>query len=453
MGPRKGGGDNKGDDERIKMFITILAAIIVLGFLIFVHELGHFLAAKIVGIRVERFSLGFPPKLVGKKIGETEYSISLIPFGGYVKMAGEGEIFEEKTAKEAQPWEFRAKSLPKRSLVVLSGPLMNILLALMVIWILVWNQGVGTISTTKIGGFPPQSPLKEAGLEIGDRIIEINGVEVKGWEDVYKILDHGQGRRLRIKVERGRQSKQFQIAPLSGAVDSLILPFREAKIGEVKPGSPAERAGLERGDIIASVEGKRIDQWYSLAEIIHQSCGEELTVTWIRDGKEFHARIRPEAGQIMNRRGKTENVGLIGISPYLERKSLGFLNSFGYSLSWAKDLTWEIISFLRRLIQGQVSPKLIGGPVFIIEIAGQSARYGLANLIYLLAFLSLNLALVNVLPIPPLDGGQFTFLLWEGARGRPPTPTQRLAFQKVGFFILVGLMIFVTVNDISRIVK
>ncbi len=435
------------------MLLTILAAVFVLSVLIFVHELGHFLAAKAVGIRVEKFSLGFPPKLIGKKIGETEYSISLIPFGGYVKMAGEEETMEGTTTEEVHPWEFRAKSVPKRSFVILSGPLMNLLLALAVIWTLAWSHGVGTISTTKIGGFPPQSPLKEAGLEIGDRIIEINGVEMREWNDIYKRLEHLKGKTLKIKIERAEQIKEFQIEPLRMSVDSLLFNFWEARIGEIKPDSPAERAGLKKGDLITSVEGEKIDQWEDLAEIIHKNPGRQLRVTWMRDGKTFQARIRPDSSQVLNQMGKPENVGLIGIGPYLEVERLGLLNSFGYSLSWGANLTREIITFIKELILGQISPKLIGGPIMIIEIAGQSARYGLANLIYLLAFISLNLVLVNVLPIPPLDGGQFTFLLWEGVRGRPPTLTQKLIFQKIGFFILIGLMIFVTVNDISRIVK
>jgi len=435
------------------MLLTILAAVFVLSVLIFVHELGHFLAAKAVGIRVEKFSLGFPPKLVGKKIGETEYSISLIPFGGYVKMAGEEETMEGTTTEEVHSWEFRAKSVPKRSFVILSGPLMNLLLALAVIWTLAWSQGIGTISTTKIGGFPPQSPLKKAGLQIGDRIVEINGEETDEWNDIYQRLDYLRGKPLKIKIERGGQIKEFQIEPLTISPDYPFFPFQEARIGEIKPESPAERAGLKKGDLITSVEGEKIDQWEDLAEIIHKNPGKELMVTWMRDGKRFQARIRPDSSQVLNQMGKPKNVGLIGISPYLEVQRLGLLSSFGYSLSWGANLTWEIINFIKKLVLGQISPKLIGGPVFIIQMAGQSARYGLANLIYLLAFISLNLALVNVLPIPPLDGGQFTFLLWEVARGRPPTLTQKLTFQKIGFFILIGLMIFVTVNDISRIVK
>jgi regulator of sigma E protease len=436
------------------MLVTFLAAVFVLGVLIFVHELGHFLAAKAVGIRVEKFSLGFPPKLIGKKIGETEYIISLIPFGGYVKMAGEEEIPEENSAQEVHPWEFRAKSVPKRTLVVLGGPLMNLLLALMVIWILTWSQGVGTISSTKIGGFGSQSPLKLAGLAIGDRIIEINGVEVREWNDVYKRLDRLKGETLRIKVERENQVEEFQIKPLRMSVDSLLWPFWEARIREVKPNSPAERAGLKKGDLITSVEGKKIEQWEDLEEIIHKNPGRELRVSWIRDGKIFWAEIRPDTGEVLNQAGKPENVGMIGIiGHYLELKKLSLLGSFGYSLSWAVNLTWEIINFIKELILGQISPKFIGGPVFIIQVAGQTARYGLANLIFLLAIISLNLALVNVLPIPPLDGGQFTFLLWETVRGRAPTPNQKLIFQRIGFFILVGLMIFVTINDISRIIK
>jgi len=435
------------------MFITILAAIFVLSVLVFVHELGHFLAAKTVGIRVEKFSLGFPPKLIGRKIGETEYSISLIPFGGYVKMAGEEEPTKEPATEEIHPWEFRAKSVPQRVLVVLSGPLMNLFLALAVIWILAWGKGLETLSTTKIGGFPTHSPLRAAGLQVGDRIIEINGRGVKRWDDVYGGLAKLRGKTIQIKVERAEQVKEFQIEPIRMSVDSLVWPFWEAKIGEVKPHSPAARAGLQRGDLIISVEGKRIVQWDGLAGIIHQNPGKELKITWLRNGKIFQARIKPESGEVMNRAGKPESVGLIGISPYLETERLGPLGSFTYSLSWGVNLTWQIITFIKGLIFGQISPKLIGGPIFIVEVAGQSARYGLAALIRLLPFLSLNLALVNVLPIPPLDGGQFIFLLWEGVRGRSPTPTQKLVFQKIGFFILIALMIFVTINDISRIVK
>jgi regulator of sigma E protease len=351
--------------------LTVLSTLFVLGILVFFHELGHFLMAKKSGIKVERFSLGFPPKLIGKKIGETEYCISWIPLGGYVKMAGENP--EEQL--EGKPWEFMSKPIGVRSLVILAGPLMNYLLAIFVF------AGIFFFS--------------------------------------------------------GKQEMKDN----SNVIGAIALQ------------SPAEKAGIKSGDQIISINGIKVNDFTEMADIIYPQLEKEIKVVWIREGKEYSAGIKTFKDRVLNEKGEIEYIGKIGIGPVYVAVKDNFFQAWKDGISSVWLVTWESIKFIINLIRGAAPVKLLGGPIFIAQTAGETARLGIVSLLSFMALLSINLTIVNVLPIPMLDGGHLIFLLVEKIRRKPLSLKQRLAIQQVGLAFLFLLIVLVTYNDITRLFR
>ena len=348
---------------------TILSTLFVLGILVFVHELGHFLVAKKSGIRVERFSLGFPPKMFGKKIGETEYMISWIPLGGYVKLAGENpdEI-------SGQPWEFVSKPVLTRALVILAGPAMNFFLAILFFWGIFFFAGQ------------------------------------------QKVQD-----------------------------DQTVIGF-------VSQGSPAQLAGIKENDQILSINGIPVKNFKEMSELIHKHPEKKITVKWKRGGQVFEKEILTKKDKVLDETGKTKEIGKIGIGPVATRIKLNIFQSFAAALSITFTFCSEILKFLYGLVTGTLSLKLIGGPIFIAQVAGETARQGILSLMSFTALLSVNLALLNLLPIPALDGGHLLFLLIEKLRGKPLSLKQRSIIQQIGMAFLLLLIILVTYNDIFRLI-
>ncbi len=351
---------------------TFFATIFVLGILVFVHELGHFLVAKKSGIKVERFSLGFPPKMIGKKIGETEYCISWIPLGGYVKMAGEEPRSEEI---KGEPWEFMSKPPGIRALVVAAGPVMNLVLAVLVFW------GIGFFA---------------------------------GMQDVHE---------------------------------------ESTQVGYVASGGPADKAGIKVGDKILSINGVEATSYTQMRENILKSVEKPIEVRWMRDGKEYSAKIITYKEKMLDEKGDNVIVGKIGVGPTYTKVNVGFFKSFIESINTTKFILVEEVKFIAGLINGTSSTKLLGGPLFIVQTAGETAKSGFVDLLSFLALLSINLALVNIVPIPVLDGGHLLFLLIEKIKGSPLSLKQRTAAQQIGFAFLILLIIFVTYNDVMRLIR
>ncbi|OGC94457.1 MAG: RIP metalloprotease RseP [candidate division Zixibacteria bacterium RBG_16_48_11] len=348
---------------------TALSFIFVLGILVFVHEFGHFLVARLCGIRVEKFSLGFPPKLISKKVGHTEYMISWIPLGGFVKLAGENP--EESTG--ANPWEFLAQPVWKRSLVIVAGPVMNILLAILFFWGLLFFQG----------------------LEIAN--------------------------------------------------------YESTVIGQLSPSGPAEKAGLKPGDKILSVNGTPVTDFKQMAGIIYEQVEKPVLVVWERGGQVFQREITTFKEKEYNKKGESRYTGRIGISPETSHRSLNLFESLTGGIGVTSKLCGEIFSVLYGLITGTMSLKTLGGPIFIAQAAGQTAQQGISALLFFTALLSVNLAILNLLPIPVLDGGHLLFLAIEKIRRRPLSVKQRTVMQQVGMGFLLVLILFITYNDIFRL--
>jgi regulator of sigma E protease len=352
------------------LLTTIAATVVVLGILIFVHELGHFLVAKWVGVGVLRFSLGFGPKLIGFQRGETEYRLSLVPLGGYVKMLGEEQ--EDDVPAEQLERSFGAQKVAKRAAIVAAGPLSNLLLAL-VIFTLVFTFAGIPYMTTDIGKVNPDSPAALAGLQADDKVLEINGKVLVNWEELSQTI-----------LEEGKQPLSFKIQ---------------------------------------------------------------------RDGKVFDVQIQPELRKVPNLFGEGVERPVIGITASGKSaiKKVNPLMAGYHSLVQTWTLTKLFYLTIVKLIQRVLPMETLGGPILIAQMAGEQAQEGLLNLVYFLALISVNLAVLNLLPIPILDGGHLLFFLLEAILGRPLNPRKLEYAQKVGLVLLIALMVFVFYNDIMRL--
>ena len=436
------------------MLTTLLAAVFVLGVLIFVHELGHFVAAKKIGIRVERFSLGFPPKLIGKKIGDTEYCISWIPLGGYVKMAGEQPDESDLTGA---PWEFQSRKVWERMVVVFAGPAMNFITAVLIFWGIFSISGLATLTTTEIGKIEENSPAARTGFQAGDKLLSIAGSPVTEWTDIYDLVKGFRGTTLKVEVDRHGETHTFtfshQEIEESEEYTLGLSPFIGTEIGSVKKNRPAYRSGLKPGDVIQSVDGQAVRQWDEIAEFIHGKPGVPISVEWTRGDQRFEAEITPEAEKSMDAEGNITDIGLIGIGPKVERIRIDVLSSLWMGIQQTVYVVKLTVLFVKKLILRQISPKFIGGPVIIAQMAGETARSGLLDLFGLMALLSVNLAFLNILPIPILDGGHLLFLTYEGITRRSLSPKQRGILQQIGLAFLILLMVYVTYNDILKLFR
>lgn len=421
---------------------AILRLIIGLGILVFVHELGHFILAKLVGIRVDRFSLGFPPRIFGKKIGETDYCISWIPLGGYVKMAGMIDESLDKDSIKGEPWEFMSKPIYQRFLVIFAGPVMNIVLAILVFGGIAYVVGLKEPLGVTVGEIKSQKILTETTLQTGDMITSINEQSVKTWADAMSFIIEKQN----IIVGFERDGQLFKTNFLSTYLDSIEKSLPPV-VGGLHQDFPGIKAGLQIGDRIVAINGKAIRTWSELTEVVHASAEKPLTVEWQREGETFHAEIIPRVEKLQN-----QEIGLIGISYPVQEKEINLPQSIIHGANYSWQITRLIGQSLKMIFTGQQDFKeAFGGPIMIAKLAKDSAREGESNFIAFIAFLSLNLGLLNLLPIPVLDGGHIVFLLIEAIIRRPISPKAKLIIQQIGMALIIALMLFVIINDIRRV--
>lgn len=429
------------------MLITLLASAFALSLLVIVHELGHFVLARLSGIKVLRFSLGLGPKVFGFKRGDTEWVLSSIPFGGYVKLAGmeAGEV-------QGEEWEFYSKRLSVRAGVIAAGPFFNFLLAIVIFSLVFWTTGVQVERTTKVGKVEPGSAASRAGLEKGDEIISMGGEEVGSWSEVTETIAKAGGEAVRVGLLRdgNRAELLFALGQEKGRLAVGLEPWIEPVVGGVKKGSPAHTLGLKRGDRIVAVDGVEIEQWYDLVEVISSNPGVRLGIVWQRDSETFEDSVVPQVVRDLSISGEPRRVGRLGILRSVEIERLSLAASMGEGVLGTVHLTRDIFVSLVRMVRRQVSPRTLGGLVSIVMLTGESASWGVSWLFGLIAVFSVNLFIINLLPVPPLDGGNLVLLSVEGMKRGPISERQRLIVQQVGIALLIILVIYVTRNDVAR---
>ncbi len=414
--------------------LTLVAAIFVFGLIIFVHEFGHYLAARRAGIKVLELALGFGPRLLGWSRDGTDYSLRAVPLGGFCRMLGEDEDEQDK------PGNFMEKPVRSRIGVVAAGSLMNFVLAILLIFVVYFFLlGMPAEDTTEIGQVSPDFPAAEAGLQEGDHILAVEGESVNEWQDLSHIIGGKYGENISLTVERNGRQKTFNLTPV---VDLSLLGMAvedNAEIGHLAPELPADEAGLQEGDRIVAVEGKPVDDLPGLVSIIENRPGEEVNLTVVRDGEEKTFNLVPAYQE------QLDGVrGIIGIGPPTERFS--FFRALGTSFSYI----YLILESLYLTISGQI-PLDVAGPVGIIDFVGEAAATGFANLLMLTALISFSVGLINILPVPALDGGRLLFLGIEGVRGKPMDPEKEGLIHMIGFAVLIALILIVTYHDLLRL--
>jgi regulator of sigma E protease len=426
---------------------TVLAFLFVLGVLIFVHELGHYMMAKRLGVRVLTFSLGFGPKILKFRRGDTEYCISAIPLGGYVKMAGENP----EDPRSGNPDEFLSKTKWERFQILIMGPAMNILLAV-VVMALVMMKGAEVPAFQDeppvIGAVLPGSPAEQVGIRRGDRILTVAGDDVDTWEQFYMAIGTRPSRDVAVTLLRDGQTQAVTVHPNAQTKfevgDIGVLPDVNPSIRTVTPGDPADKAGLKPGDVVVSVNGERVIFAKQLAEAISRNAERQVDFLVRRDGREHHVTVTPI---------KRDNKGVIGIAIAEATRSFqpGVLEAIGLSIKRNIEFGGLIFKTLGGLFVGETSPRQLMGPVAIAQLSGESAAAGWIALFTLMASISLNLGLLNLLPIPVLDGGHIFIMTLEGIARRDFSMAVKEKMFLAGFVLLMMLMVTVIYNDLTRI--
>ncbi len=438
--------------EFLEILQTIGIFIGALMILVFIHELGHFLAAKAFGMRVERFSVGFPPRIWGFQYKETDYCIGATPLGGYVKISGmvDESMDTEFLNKEPEPWEYRSKPVWQRMIVITAGVIFNMILAFFIFTGMTMTSGKLTLPLENVQGMyiPETSLMYEIGFRTDDQIVGVNGEAVSAFEDLVapSVITSAN---LTYQVMRNGQEIDIRVTP--NYLDSLqtrdfinpIFAF-PSTISSVSLGTPAYDAGLEAGDTFLTADSVEIKYWIQLTEII-RAADAPINFTIQRDDSIFTAEIMPENQAIGI---ASPNLAMAGG----ERVELGFIASIGDGWDQTIEQTTGIIGGFARMISGDISVRQnLGGPIAIANITKQATEQsGWDGFWTITALLSITLAIMNILPIPALDGGHLMFLIYEGIARREPSEKVKIVAQNIGFVLLLTLMVFVIFNDVLK---
>jgi regulator of sigma E protease len=466
--------------------LTLAAPILVFGLVIFVHELGHFVAAKLTGVYAPRFSIGFGPALFRKRHGETEYVLAALPLGGYVRMASrhdaeaallEGGSEESSSLKPGDPgydpeammpfgpkpipehrW-FESKGLPARLFIMVAGVVMNVVLAWAVFVVINVHYGEPVVPSRVIGGVhaAPNAPALSQ-LQKGDTILQVNGTPVRNWNQIAELFSTTKGDTVAIATNRARVAVpvggagQLTGSDLIAAIDVKLPPV----IGDVLPETPAAKAGLQAGDSIVAIGGAPIADWSDLLDRVSPSAGTDLRFDVVRAGKVLPFTLRPDSTSVKDPVTKQPRiVGRIGAvnATITAREPM----PLGRSLSLAVEETWgvggRIVDMVHRLITHEVPLNQLGGPIAISRASVAAARNGFEELLGLIAMLSVNVAVLNLLPIPILDGGQILLNIAEAAKGTPFSMRTREYILRVGLVLILMIFVLSTFNDLKALLS
>jgi regulator of sigma E protease len=429
---------------------AILAGGVVLGVLVLIHEWGHFIAAKLCGVRVDVFSIGFGARIWGWKRGDTDYRVSWLPLGGYVRMAGDNPA-EERTGA---PYEFLSRPRWQRFLIAIAGPLMNVLTTFLIFWGIYAFVGSPTDASLRLQSDVAAVPQSAGtnGVQPGDRILQVNGVNTPKWEDVDNQLDKLKpGDALTINVLRnGQQQAIHAQMPASAATTDSVVGYaaQPAIIDEVEIGFPADKAGLQVGDKVIGENGKSVAAWGQLVDAVRNSNGLAVHFLVQRGDQQVPLEITPVKG--MDTDG--EMVWQIGVFPRVEQayEHQGPIESVKDAALATQRTATQILDVLTGLFAGKVSVRDLAGPLGIARVSGQAAQRGPMTLLELTAAISLNLGILNLLPIPILDGGHVLLLLIEGGMRRDLSLAFKERFVQVGLVFLLGIFAFVMYSDILK---
>jgi regulator of sigma E protease len=423
---------------------TPLAFVLVLGVIIFFHEFGHFITAKAFGMRVFIFSFGFGPRLAGFKWGDTDLRISAIPLGGYVKLEGEPEDhLSENTSTLGDGRDFTARPRWQRFVVYLAGPVMNGVLAIAGFTALYMvGYGIDAVLSDPpvIGALEPASPAEAAGFQPGDQIVSIDAAPKANWEEALIAIVVRPDRSLRVRVRRGGEEKEFVVQTTSSASQRTgqigVSPL--VRIGQVLPGSPAERAGLKPDDGILRVNGKPVTSFLDIPALIASAPAGPLVLQIYREGRILDVTVTPENGKI-------------GIANKTIVKKLGFVPAVREASAATWNLTRQTFQILKGLATASISPKAaLAGPLGIAKASGDAARSGFRAMLFLVASLSVSVGILNLFPLPPLDGGHLAILAGEGLRRRDFSAAAKGWILNAGamvLFLLIGLVLY---SDLSK---
>ena len=418
----------------ISFLITALKIIFVLGFLILIHEAGHFFVARICRVLVNEFSIGFGPVIWKKQGKQTKYTLRLIPLGGFVNLEGE----EERSEKEGS---YSNASIPKRIAIILAGGLVNIVFALIVYFILMFcvNNHTSLVVESTIHQYAAQI----SGIEQGDKILKIDGKNIYTKSDIDKIMKESNGEEMVITIKRNSEQKEILLTPTKQEYKNTGIYLKSASSGEntkiitVEAGSSAEKSGIKANDEILKINGLEVQNQTKILEIINEKENEILKFTLKRGNEQLEVELKPE----------THYNYYLGI--YFAKAENNFINNVYYSFFETKDFMFSIFDNLKMLFTGKVRVDQFMGPVGISEVVAKTNK--IADFVNILALISLSLGVTNLLPIPALDGGKFLLLVVEAIRGKKLSEKTEINLQLIGFAFLITLSLYITYHDILRI--
>jgi regulator of sigma E protease len=432
------------------IIVTILSVSVVLGIMVLVHEWGHFIVAKAFGVRVEIFSIGFGPRLWGRKSGDTDYRISGLPLGGYVKMAGDNPLEERK----GDPDEFLSKPRWQRALIAVAGPAMNIILSVVIvagIYMHGSKEPAYLDQPMVLAGVLPNSTAQKAGLAAGDHVVKINGASNPTWDRaLLELMSTLPGHSLTLIVDRGGQEVSVTVPASQSMEDIFGYPANRLIIGSVTPGMPAERSGLQPGDEVLKVNGNPLASGSEFPSLVEKSQGSPLDLEIRRGDRTIHIEVRPQQVGVKN--GVTQwqiGVGL-QVGEIVNRR-LPFGAAIAESIAMNTLMSRQVAFVVVELFRGNISLKQLEGPLGIARESGRAARQGASELLKLMAMIGINLAILNLLPIPPLDGGHILLLFIEATMRRDLSIRVKERFVTVSMVFLLLVFAIVMYNDVLRL--